>query len=255
MSLHKLNNINKDLEKTTETLHDSLHNLLNRGEKLDELIKKSNDLQDISSLFKKSTYKLVNKLLQDTSKKQDDYKTENEETNIVEYETHLKKLLREGEIQYVFDKAAQLGLINFIKYIINITKIHPVNLYINQALISASFLGHFYIVELVLDHDIDNEKFYGRKPREASQSFFYPLIDEPVSKIPFSNLPLTQDDLKNAIVQSILANHIDVQKLLEQYYFRTFDIKERYNENPPKPHNFEPIINLKEQLENDRLLF
>jgi hypothetical protein len=54
-------------------------------------------------------------------------------------------------------------------------------------------------------------------------------------KIPFSNLPLVHDDLLEALKNAIYNNHLEIEKVLEKYYFRSFAIKEIYIKKPPVP--------------------
>jgi hypothetical protein len=237
MSVRK---INKQLHETSNVLQDNLSSLINRGENLHELEKAANNLRDTSLLFKKTARKLnVSKSEEHQMKEQEeaDYRTENEQINIKEYELHLQNLLKEGQYQYVLDKSSQLGLLDFVKYVITISSTRPLNLSLSEALKSSSHLGHLLIVEL-LDHDIDNEKYYGMKPRDASQSIFYPLIDDLVTKVPYSNLPLTHIDLMGAIKELLLSQHHEVHNVLQAYYLQTYAIKERYNRTPPTPQIF-----------------
>lgn len=243
-----MKNIEKTIQETSDILNENINKILNRGEDLNVLIEKSDKLKDLSALFKKTAKKLnknldnnsdkkLNNLDNNLDNKLDDYLTENEDTSIKEYEEHLKMLLdKDEEVQYVLDKASQLGLIDIIKYVIDKSKYHQYNLYINNALINASSMGHIDIVELLLDHDIDNEMYYGRKP-ELHRNIFN--ISTNKLKIPFSNLPLLHNDLVEAKLKAILNKHLEIEKVLEKYYFRSFAIKDRHNMKPPVPLNYE----------------
>jgi hypothetical protein len=92
-------------------------------------------------------------------------------------------------------------------------------------------MGHIDIVELLLDHDVDNEMYYGRKP-ELYRNVFD--VSNKL-KIPFSNLPLVHDDLLEALKNAIYNNHLEIKKVLEKYYFRSFAIKDKHNLQPPVP--------------------
>merc|ERR1711862_290663 len=53
----KVTKIQKDLDETTQILHKTIDNVLARGEKLDSLVARSNDLSSQSKLFYKSAKK------------------------------------------------------------------------------------------------------------------------------------------------------------------------------------------------------
>jgi synaptobrevin family protein YKT6 len=53
----KVTKIQQDLDETKEILHKTLENVLDRGEKLDTLVSRSNDLSSQSKLFYKSAKK------------------------------------------------------------------------------------------------------------------------------------------------------------------------------------------------------
>lgn len=239
-----MKNIEKNIQETSDILNENINKILNRGEGLNVLIEKSDKLKDISASFKKTAKKLnknldnnSDKKLNNLDNKLDDYLTKNEDTNIEEYEEHLKMLLdKDEEVQYVLDKASQLGLIDIVEYIIDKSKYHQYNLYINNALINASSMGHIDIVELLLYHDVDNEMYYGRQPR-LSRNIFNLYSNK--LEIPFSNLPLTHDDLLEAKFKAIFNKHLEIDKVLDKYYFRSFAIKDRYNIKPPIPLNYE----------------
>jgi Synaptobrevin len=225
----KITQINKEIENTSNILNENVYKILNRGEDIHQLREKASQLEDIGKLFKKTNYL-------------DNYLTENEDTSIEEYEKHLITLMHDGQYQYVLDKASQLGLIDMIKYIIEKSKYFQYNLYINNALINASTMGHIDIVELLIEHDIDNEMYYGREPileYPTSYELFGFFTSSPILKRPLSNLPLTHDDLIEAIKNAVLNNHLEIQKILDKYYFRTFAIKELYNKNPPVPIDYQ----------------
>lgn len=56
-SADKVTKIQQDLDETKEILHKTLENVLDRGEKLDTLVSRSNDLSSQSKLFYKSAKK------------------------------------------------------------------------------------------------------------------------------------------------------------------------------------------------------
>ncbi len=227
-----MKNIEQTIQETSDILNENINKILNSGESLKVLMEKSNELENVSTLFKKTAKRINNSSDDKLDDKLDDYLTENDDTNIEEYEEHLKILLeKDEEVQYVLDKASQLGLIDIVKYVIDKSKYHEYNLYINNALINASSMGHIDIVELLLDHDVDNEMYYGRKP-ELYRNIF--SVSNKL-KIPFSNLPLVHDDLLEALKNAIYNNHLEIEKVLEKYYFRSFAIKEIYIKKPPVP--------------------
>jgi synaptobrevin family protein YKT6 len=56
-SADKITKIQKDLDETTQILHKTIDNVLARGEKLDDLVDRSNDLSAQSKMFYKQAKK------------------------------------------------------------------------------------------------------------------------------------------------------------------------------------------------------
>jgi ankyrin repeat protein len=136
------------------------------------------------------------------------YTSKINDTDMFEYTDHLLSLLDTHDVykmQYVLDKASQMGIIELVIYIITQSKKNLSNLHINNALLNATLIGHIEIVEFLLEHDFDNE---GDNLNGET-----------------TNIPLTQKDIENAIKQSILANHSEIHKILEGYYYKTYVMK------------------------------
>jgi len=245
--------INKSIKKVQEVqdiMQGNLHKILQRGEDLHVLAQKADDLREASALFKKRAIQLkkeVEKPLIPIPKKRElptlpkkevvpikkeillDYLTEIEDTQMSEYEQQLMIYYNEGHYQYVLDKASQLGLLRFVKHVLELSTFYPLELNIFDALKAASFYGHVEIVEELLAHDVENERYYGKAPREEIISVLPFFEDKP--RIPYTNEPLTHDDLRNAIITAYTSNHVELAKILEAYYYRTHAIKDRHDIN------------------------
>ena len=112
-----------------------------------------------------------------------------------------------------------------VKFVLNTSKKEPLNLKLDKALSSASYYGHLDVVEELLDSDLTTENYFNRQPRPKIEAF---LFFEGQSEIPYANIPLTSDQIREAIVQATYGKHQLVQDTLNKYYFRTHAIKERY---------------------------
>jgi hypothetical protein len=235
------------IQEVQDIMQSNIYKILQRGEDLHNLSKKVDELKDASALFKKRAKQVkeevtkpfiqLPKLSQKEYKQVQepklkkvvslDYLTRIEDTDIKEYENQLRNYLHEGHYQYVLDKAAQLGLIEFVRHILNLSEYYPLELNIADALNTASYYGHIEIVEMLLEHDIDNEKYYGKVPREEVISIL-PFFDNK-SRIPYTNEPLGHEDIRKAIISAYSANHKELAKILEAYYYRTHAIKDRHD--------------------------
>jgi hypothetical protein len=199
------------LNEITDLMNQNLYKLLKRGDNLNDIIKKSQSLEDSGYLFKKSS-----KMLCGTTDA--DYRTENNDTSINEYIHQLLEFINEGKYQYALDKAAQLGLIDIVNKVLYISKEHPLNLDISLALKSASFTGHLEVVEALINNDLENERNYNRQPR-PSITPLWPFYEGQKS-VKYRNISLTIENLKTAILEAVLSNHLEIKVLLEKYYFR-----------------------------------
>jgi hypothetical protein len=218
ISYGNLSNVLNDVDDITNK---NLYKLLNRGESLNDMITKSQSLKNSAILFKKSAKTLNNE--NEKSVDEVDYRTENNNISLSEYENQLLEMIDMGEYQYALDKASQLGLLDIVNKVIDISKKHPLHLDLSLALKSASFIGHLYVVEALIDNDIDNERNHKRIPRPSIKEFF-PFYEGQKS-ISYSNIPLTIESLKSAILQAVFAKHFEVKIILETYYLRTCLIK------------------------------
>ena len=238
--------IDTAISDTTKEVQDMLYKILQRGEDLHKLAQRSEDLKDTSALFKKRAKQVkeevskpliqlpvLPKLQQKNNVPKEelqtpgspDYLTQIEDTNIKEYENHLRDSLHEGHYQYVLDKATQLGLKEFVKHLLNLSRYYPLELNIATPLKGASFYGHLEVVEILLEHDVENERHYGKTPNIDPNSFSFYLK----KIIPYTNEPLTHDNIRSAIIEAHKANHIELAKVLEAYYYRTHAIKDRHD--------------------------
>lgn len=211
------------LNEITDLMNQNLYKLLKRGDNLNDLITKSQSLEDSGHLFKKSTKMLHNNSNDNNEKKSSrknsiDYRTENNDTSINEYENQLLEFINEGKYQYALDKAAQLGLIDIVNKVLYISKELPLNLDISLALKSASFTGHLEVVEALINNDLENERNYNRQPR-PSITPLWPFYEGQKS-VKYRNISLTIENLKTAILEAVLSNHLEIKVLLEKYYFR-----------------------------------
>jgi len=220
-----IESINKNISDVSDILHGSMSKLLNRGENLSELDLKAESLKKSADLFKKRTKKLENLNVPEiTRRRSSDYRTENETINIDQYEKHLMSLINDGNYQYVLEKSAQLGLTNIFKIVLDKSKKFDIHLKIDEALKIASSIGHYEIVELIIDEDLTNETYYNKKPR-PSITEFYPFY-EGQHHIPFTNIPLTLHQIKDAINLAIMNRHKEINILLSNYFLKVFDWKE-----------------------------
>lgn len=245
-----MDKIQKDLDKTQSILKDSVYQLLHRGERLEDLSNKTDDLMQFAATFKKRARKLqdiekskfslprfiapeeteidkdtnTDTISTDTS---DDYQTSIEDTDISEYIDQLREYYKQGEYQYVLDKVSQLGLVDYVKKLLIISEDFSMNLDLAEALNSACYYGHVEVVEVLLNNDIENERYFGRKPRVESDSVL-PFLNSKL-RIPYTNKPLTHDNIRRAILSAHSGNHLELAKILETYYYRTHAIKDRHD--------------------------
>lgn len=242
-----MSSLNDSVKEVQDIMQDNLQKILKRGEDLNQLAQKTDELREFTSIFKKRAKQLkteiekpIISLPQLPIKQRDaipqeppkitkipslDYLTEIEDTSISEYEQQLLNYIHEGHYQYVLDKASQMGLINFVNHLINLSRYYPLELDIATALKAAAFYGHIEIVESLLDHDLDNERYYGRTPNMDPDSFSFYLK----TIVPYTNEPLTHDDIRNAILEAHKGNHKELASVLETYYFRTHAVKDRHD--------------------------
>jgi hypothetical protein len=229
----------KEIQDITQS---NIYKILQRGDNLHNLSEKVDSLRDTSSLFKKRARQLKEEVKpviqlsklnieyeQPILKKQAslDYLTENEETQLSEYEEQLMEHYLAGQYQYVLDKASQLGLLRFVKRILELSSYHPLDLNIAYSLNMAAYYGHIEVIETLLSHDIDNERYYGKAPREEVTYLLPFFEDKP--RIPYTNEPLTHEDIRKAIISAYSANHNEVANVLEAYYYKTHAIKDRHD--------------------------
>jgi hypothetical protein len=237
----------KDVHRIMQT---NIQQILQRGEDLHSLSRKVDELRDASALFKKRAKQLkeevkpfipslptlpskpvevVETVKTPTLTKQSslDYLTEIEDTHMSEYEKKLMEYYHQGHYQYVLEKASQLGLIRFVNRLLELSTYYPIDLNIFEALNTASYFGHVEIVEALLNHDVENERYYGKAPREEIISVLPFVDDKP--RIPYTNEPLSHDNIRKAIITAYSANHTELAKILESYYYRTHAIKDRHD--------------------------
>jgi hypothetical protein len=234
-NLPKLNKLQHDIDNISSISQQNFKNLLLRGENLKDLKEKADSLKDFTKIFKKRAQQLqsptpptpVPPTVSDESDSDydSDYTSENEITKISEYEDQLMNYFTDGHYQYVLDKASQLGLLPFVELVLNASKNEPLNLHLNKALSIASYYGHLYVVEALLDSDLTTEKYYNRQPRPKIESF---LFFEGQYEIPHTNIPLTSGEIREAIIQSTYGKHQLIKDTLEPYYYKTHAIKERH---------------------------
>jgi hypothetical protein len=235
------------IQEVQDIMQSNLYKILQRGEDLHNLAHKVDELKDASALFKKRAKKVKEEVskpfiqlpvLSPKEKSESvpelqktpslDYLTEIEDTNISDYEQQLRHYLHEGHYQYVLDKSAQLGLIEFVKHLLNLSRYYALELDIATPLKAAAFYGHLEVVELILHHDVENERHYGKTPNISDSDPITVLFSKIV---PYTNEPLTHDDIRSAIIESHKANHTELSKILEAYYYRTHAIKDRHDVN------------------------
>lgn len=224
----------ESIKEVQDIIQSNIYKILQRGENLHILSKKVEELTDTSSLFKKRARQLkeetkrpiiqLPKLPSEQILKKQislDYLTG---TQMSEYEQQLMEYYVAGQYQYVLDKASQLGLLRFVRKVLELSSYHPLELNIADALNVAVYYGHIEVIETLLRHDINNERYYGKAPREEVIAFFE---DKP--RIPYTNEPLTHEDIRKAIIAAYSANNIEVAKVLETYYYRTYAVKDRHD--------------------------
>lgn len=246
-----MSSVDTSIKEVQNIMQGNLQKILQRGEDLHALAQKAEDLRGTTALFKKRAQKLkeeVEKPLIPLPKKRElpqlpqkeelptikkekslDYLTEIEDTQMSEYEQQLMRYYHEGHYQYVLDKASQLGLVRFVKKVIELSTYYPIDLNIFDALKAAAYYGHLEVVEELLEHDLDNERYYGKAPRDEIISVLPFFEDKP--RIPYTNEPLTHEELRNAIITAYTANHSELAKILEAYYYRTHAVKDRHDIN------------------------
>lgn len=232
----------ESIKEVQDITQSNIYKILQRGENLHSLSEKIDVLRDTTSLFKKRARQLKEEVTPNIQlsklnieyqepevKKQSslDYLTENEDTQMSEYEQQLMEYYLAGQYQYVLDKASQLGLLRFVNQILELSSYHPLELNIVDALNTAAFYGHIEVIETLLSHDVENERYYGKAPREKVTAVLPFFQDK--HRIPYTNQPLTHEDIRNAIISAYSANHNEVAKLLEVYYYRTHAIKDRHD--------------------------
>lgn len=244
-----MSSLNESVQEVQDIMQSNIYKILQRGEDLHKLSQKSDELRGASALFKKRARQIKHEV-QPTQidlfpkkvkeelpvlpelpvlKKQPsiDYLSEIEDTQMSEYEQQLMEYYYAGHYQYVLDKASQLGLLRFVKHVLELSTYHPLDLNIADSLNAASYYGHVEIVEALLNHDVDNERYYGKAPREEIISVLPFFDDKP--RIPYTNEPLTHDDIRKAIITAYSAHHNELAKILEDYYYRTNAIKDRHD--------------------------
>lgn len=233
--------MDESTKEVQDIMQSNLYKILKRGEDLHSLSQKTDGLRDTSSLFKKRARQLKEDVIdpviqlprlpkpKNSLVKQQslDYLTENEETQMSEYEQQLMEYYKAGQYQYVLDKASQLGLLRFVQSVLDLSQHNHVELNIADALKVAAYYGHIEVIEQLLSHDIDNERYYGKAPREKVVAIL-PFFEDK-SRIPYTNEPLTHNDLRNSIIAAYSANHNEIAKILEGYYYRTHTIKDRHD--------------------------
>lgn len=240
-----MSSVSDSIKEVQDIMQSNIEKILHRGEELQGLAKKVDELKDVSTLFKKRARKIKEKVEKPMFpsfpklelKKEDlpilikqdslDYLTKIEHTNMSEYEQQLMEYYNAGQYQYVLDKASQLGLLRFVQQILKLSGYYPLELNIANALNYASNYGHIEIIEELLTHDLDNERYYGKAPREEVIAIL-PFFDNK-SRIPYTNEPLTHDDLRHSIITAYNSNHKELAKTLEAYYYRTHAIKDRHD--------------------------
>lgn len=243
-----MSSVDKSVREVQDIMKGNLQKILQRGEDLHVLAQKADDLRSATSLFKKRAQKIKEEVeqpliqfpkreLPELPRKEEiplikkekslDYLTEIEDTQMSEYEQQLMTYYQEGHYQYVLDKASQLGLLRFVKKVIELSTYYPIDLNISDALKAAAYYGHVEVVEELLAHDIENERYYGKAPREEIISVLPFFEDKP--RIPYTNEPLTHNDIRNAIITAYTSNHSELAKILEAYYYRTHAIKDRHD--------------------------
>jgi hypothetical protein len=237
-----MSSVSSSVKEVQDIMQSNIEKILQRGEKLQSLAKKVDELKDTSALFKKRARKIKEEqempiisppelndedlpLLRSPSSL--DYLTKIEDTDMSEYEQQLTEYYHIGQYQYVLDKASQLGLLHFVKQILKLSEYYPIKLNIANALNHASHYGHIEIVNELLTHDIENERYYGKAPREeviAILPFFHNK-----SRIPYTNEPLTHDDLRRCIITAYNSYHKELAATLEAYYYKTHAVKDRHD--------------------------
>ena len=235
--------MDESIKEVQDITQSNIYKILHRGENLHSLSQKVEALRDTTSLFKKRARRLKEEIKKPIFQhpklhiKTDepilqkqvslDYLTENEETQLSEYEEQLMDHYLSGQYQYVLDKASQLGLLRFVSRVLELSSYHPLELNIADALNVAAYYGHIEVIETLLSHDIDNERYYGKAPREEVTAILPFFEDKP--RIPYTNEPLIHEDIRKAIIAAYSANHNEVAKVLEAYYYRTHAIKDRHD--------------------------
>jgi hypothetical protein len=142
--------------------------------------------------------------------------------SLFEYKVFFDELLNDPETlntsenyQYILEKSCQIGYIEYVEKMLKLSSY----LHLDKSLNLACVYGHYLIVELLLNSDMKQ-----------------------------NNIPLTHLSLLKAIEISIKNKHSSISKLLENYYFRTYTLKDSYNKSRFKlPHQekMERLVNKK----------
>lgn len=235
--------LDKSIKEVQDTLQNNVHKLLTRGENLQSLASKANDLQNTSLLFKKRTKHFPKQETEtkfSTSSNLSNSNSRNSNSShsikrasasnnlnksssdfdfdsLKEYKQKLLEHYNAGHYQYVLDKSSQLGLDEMVQHILKVSESHPLYLKLAEALLHAAHYGHVLIVEALLQNDIQNDY-------EQNKSIsFLPFLDEP--EIDFTNQSLSRSDLQKTIVTAHTNNHSAIAQMLQSYYYSTYNDK------------------------------
>jgi hypothetical protein len=241
MNNNKSNKVSLDhsIKTVQDTLKSNLNKLLHRGENIQSLVSKANDLQNTSSLFKKRA-KLLNhstSIGSSNSTPVDSSHSSNSTSinssnsqlrpadfdldSINEYKKKLLEHYNTGHYQYVLDKSSQLGLEQMVQHILKLSESHPLYLNLADALLHAAHYGHLSIIETLLENDTQND--YEQQKYLLFLDLGFTLDD---SDIDFTNQSLSRSDLQKAIVKAHTYNHPVIAQTLESYYYNTYNDKE-----------------------------
>jgi hypothetical protein len=135
-----------------------------------------------------------------------------------EMEKLLNDHMKNGDYQFVLEKACELDKIDLVTQILKISReIGLPKLNIFEPLKVAR---NVEIIQLLIKRDLENEKYYGQTPNILwSYLFNY-------QPIPYTNDPLTTDQLKEIITHAKKdVNQSIIIDELEKYYKRMYEYK------------------------------
>lgn len=124
-----------------------------------------------------------------------------------------------GNYQFILEKSCEIGHESYVSQVVKIAReIGLPTLSIFEALKIAASYGHLEIVQNLIKRDIENERYHDQTPN-ILWSFLYDYT------IPYTNDPLTTEQLREIISEAKNGNHTFVVDEIEKYYKRMYQYK------------------------------